>query len=202
MTGTLRDTIQQLAAEFAAGVLGVIRGASLEDILAETESVARGGRNALLQVDASRRSTAGGRTSPLGPSGRLPRRSAADIGEVVDQVVELLSGKPKGLRAEQIREALGLSSKELPRPIALALSSQRITKTGQKRATTYFVRGRTSGAATGGGGGRERGSGKAVGSNRAVKRAAQRSNRARAGSSAKPAARPSEETAKAAVEAS
>lgn len=45
------------------------------------------------------------------------------------------------MRAEQIRESLGVEAKELPRPLAEAISSGRITKSGQKRATTYFAGG-------------------------------------------------------------
>jgi hypothetical protein len=76
--------------------------------------------------------------------GRLGRRSAKDLARVVDQIADLLSKNPKGLRAEQIRKELGLSAKEVPRPIAKALASKRITKVGQKRATTYFVGGGAS----------------------------------------------------------
>ncbi|NOU34870.1 MAG: DNA-binding protein, partial [Polyangiaceae bacterium] len=47
---------------------------------------------------------------------------------------------PDGLRAEEIREAIGVSAKELPRPLGDALDGKRITKKGQKRATTYFAR--------------------------------------------------------------
>jgi hypothetical protein len=143
MAGTLRGTIHHLAADFAAGVLGVIRSASLEDLLAQTEgAVRRGpGRPPSRAVASSvherlPHAPQAPRTRRTGRKGRLPRRSASDIGHVIDKIVELLSGKPKGLRAEQIRAALNLSSKELPRPIALALSSKKISKTGQKRATT------------------------------------------------------------------
>jgi hypothetical protein len=137
MTASLRDTIQQLAAEFASGVLGAIRGSSLEDILAEA-----GGRRG---PGRPRKSStllgefpAGGRS---GKGDRLGRRSATDLARVVDQITELLSRNPKGLRAEQIRVELGLSAKEIPRPIAKALGSKRIAKSGQKRATTYFLSG-------------------------------------------------------------
>jgi hypothetical protein len=74
-------------------------------------------------------------------SGRLARRSAEDIGSVVDSIVSLLEQHSEGLRAEQIRGALGLDAKELPRPLADGLAAGTITKTGQKRATTYFAGG-------------------------------------------------------------
>jgi len=144
MTASLRDTIQELAASFAAGVLGAIRGSSLEEILAEASGGVRRGpgrppKNSfgLAAVPGGR----GARRSGRGSKGRLGRRSAGALERVVDRIVELLSKSSKGLRAEQIRAKLGLSAKELPRPIAMALAAKRIRKVGQKRATTYFTGG-------------------------------------------------------------
>jgi hypothetical protein len=71
----------------------------------------------------------------------LPRRSAGDIAHVVDRIVALLKQTPGGLREEQIRDKLGLVSKELPRPLKEALDAGRIAKSGQKRSTTYFING-------------------------------------------------------------
>ena len=72
---------------------------------------------------------------------------------MIDRIHDLLQKSSGGLRAEQIREALGVEAKELPRPLADGLSSGRFTKTGQKRATTYF-------AGSGGGGGAKSGGAK------------------------------------------
>ncbi|MCL2725334.1 MAG: hypothetical protein FWD69_12955 [Polyangiaceae bacterium] len=58
---------------------------------------------------------------------------------MIDSIVALLQNHPEGLRSEQIREQLGVAAKELPRPLADAMDQNRITKTGQKRATTYFA---------------------------------------------------------------
>jgi hypothetical protein len=58
---------------------------------------------------------------------------------MIDEIATLLASHPEGLRAEQIRAALGVEAKELPRPLADALAAGRVTKTGQKRATTYFA---------------------------------------------------------------
>jgi uncharacterized Zn finger protein len=66
-------------------------------------------------------------------------RSAADVADMVDRIVELLKGSKTGLRAEQIRAALGVQARDLPRPIAAALDSRRVRKKGQKRATTYLA---------------------------------------------------------------
>ena len=58
---------------------------------------------------------------------------------MIESIVEVLQKSGSGLRAEQIRETLGVEAKELPRPLAEAITSGRITKSGQKRATTYFA---------------------------------------------------------------
>jgi hypothetical protein len=189
MAGSLHHTIQQLAASFAAGVLGAIRQSSLEEILAETEGAGRRGRGRPPKGAATREAApAGGgarRSAGRKKGGRLGRRSAGALGRVVDRIVELLSKNPKGLRAEQIRAELGLSAKELPRPIAKALEAKRIRKTGQKRATTYF---------TGGGGGAAkpaaRGKKKKAGRPRGKKRVARksRSSKGRVVGKKKPAA--------------
>lgn len=129
MPTSLRNHLNELASSFANGVLAAIRTASIEDLLAESGS--------------SRRLTgvrgAGPGRAPRS-SGRLPRRSAEDIGQVLDQIAGLLKSSPKGLRAEEIRQRLNLLSKELPRPLKEGLASGRLGKSGNKRATTYFLK--------------------------------------------------------------
>ncbi|WP_394848881.1 hypothetical protein LZC95_15680 [Pendulispora brunnea] len=164
----LRNTISSLANDFAQGVLGAIRRASLEEILDEPgRGGARRGRLPELAVSDEAEASDDGRAVRRGPGrpagnggrgrgGRLRRRSMDDLAELSDRIVELLESHPEGLRAEQIREALNVQAKELPRPLNDALSARRIGKKGQKRATTYFARG-----AGGGGAGGRRGAPKA-----------------------------------------
>ena len=135
MPNSLENTIAQLASRFAEQILDALRDMSLEEILSET------GR---------RRDGGGARPAPAARSaapaprkargGRLARRSAQDIAKVVEQIVGLLKKNKSGLRAEQIRAALNLDARELPRPIDEALAAKKITKKGQKRATTYFAK--------------------------------------------------------------
>jgi hypothetical protein len=141
MTTSLRSRLGELAASFATSVLDAVRGSSLHDILSESSgSRSRSGAAAVGRVPPAEA------PGPAGPArrrrrGRLPRRSATQIASVVERIAALLKQFPRGLRAEQIREKLGLQSKELPRPLKEALDGGRISKSGQRRATTYFVKG-------------------------------------------------------------
>jgi Fic family protein len=45
-----------------------------------------------------------------------------------------------GMRAEQIREKLGLQAKEMPRVLKEGLATKLLSKKGQKRATTYLAK--------------------------------------------------------------
>jgi hypothetical protein len=67
----------------------------------------------------------------------LPRRSPEQIATALDQVVALVKGNREGLRAEQIRAALKMQSKEMPRVLKEGLARKRLKAKGQKRATTY-----------------------------------------------------------------
>jgi hypothetical protein len=129
---TLHQTLNSLAADFASSVLHALRGASIDEISGLLGNV-RLGR-------VSRATGAGSRGGRRSGGRRLSRRSKSDIEGVVERIVGLLKKHPKGLRAEEIRQQLGLEAKELPRPIAEGLSRKRIAKQGQKRATTYFAK--------------------------------------------------------------
>jgi hypothetical protein len=130
MATSLRSRLGDLASAFVASVVDAIRDASVEELFAQP---AGSGRN------SARVASANGRAA-----GRLARRSGQDIEAVVDQIVELIRQNPKGLRAEEIRSALGLEAKEMPRPLRQGLATGRFTKSGQKRATTYLLKGAKS----------------------------------------------------------
>ena len=71
-------------------------------------------------------------------TGRLARRSLADIDATLDLIVGLLKKTP-GLRSEQIGAALGLDKKEIPRPVMEGLDRGLLSKAGERRGTTYYV---------------------------------------------------------------
>jgi hypothetical protein len=138
----LRTTIETLASQFAASVLGALRSASIDELVevAGAGGARRGpGRPRSAASDGGAASS--GPRRRAGRGGRLGRRTAGDIGKMIESIVGVLAKASSGLRAEQIRETLGVEAKELPRPLAEAISTGRITKSGQKRATTYFAGG-------------------------------------------------------------
>jgi hypothetical protein len=180
MPSSLRSRLAELAIEFSASVLDAIRGASLEELLSGSSGerargpsrgpapakrgARRAGPRAAAPAPAPARDTAAATAAPAARrrGGRLARRSSGDIAGVVTSIVGLLKSSPAGLRAEEIRAKLGLHAKELPRPLKEGLDAGTLSKSGQKRATTYFV----------GGGGRKVAARAARGGRAVAKRAA------------------------------
>jgi hypothetical protein len=147
MPSSLRNRLHDLAASFSAAVLGAIRGSSLEELLS---GPSRGKAAVPSRPSPRMPPVAAVRTPAAAPEtvvrarkagGRLPRRSAGDISKVLDQIVGLLKQSPSGLRAEEIRQKLDLEAKELPRPLKEGVEAGRLSKVGQKRATTYSAAG-------------------------------------------------------------
>jgi hypothetical protein len=136
---TLKSRLESLAASFASEVVRAIQGASLEELLSEVGGAKRGpGRPPSVSTDGGA-SKAAARSTPR-RAGRLPRRSADDIKETLDKVHGLLKASKGGLRAEQIRAALKLDVREMPRVLKEGLATKKLTSKGQKRATTYFAK--------------------------------------------------------------
>jgi len=74
-------------------------------------------------------------------NGRLPRRSDEDIAKLLEQVISVVRAAGKdGMRAEQLRVRLGWSAKELPRVLKFGVAEKELRTSGQKRATTYFLK--------------------------------------------------------------
>lgn len=133
MPDSLRSTLDNLAQAFAAGVLAAIRSASLDDVLAESTGANRRGPGRPKVAGAARSTTAKG--------GRLARRSAEQIQDTLKRVViAIRATRGKGLRAEQLRQQLGLDVREVPRVLHEGLRARKLRSKGAKRSTTYFVR--------------------------------------------------------------
>lgn len=130
----LQSRLSDLARNFANAVLEALRGAPLQELFAS------GGHEAASSERSARSSTpaATRKGRPHSP-GRLQRRSAEDIAKALDEVVGLVKKHKDGRRAEQIRAALGMQPKEMPRILKEGLSTKKLKSKGQKRATVYFA---------------------------------------------------------------
>lgn len=120
---------------------------------ADDRAIAPSDLGAIFGIEIDTQPRTGGRRSKPRPAERVSatpvvrsrgdlrtgRRSATDVAEIVARIVDLLRQTKRGLRAEEIRAALGVEAKELPRPIAVALRAKRVRATGRGRATTYFA---------------------------------------------------------------
>jgi hypothetical protein len=141
---SLHSAFAAIARQFASSVLDAVRGASLDDLRAEGTVIAsrRGGVG---PADGSGRGARGGggqleprrKNARKSSGGRLARRSPADITATLDQVVALVKRSTFGLRSEEIRKALRLDKREVPRVLKEGLARKKLRAKGQKRATTY-----------------------------------------------------------------
>ena len=133
----LRSTIDQLAKTFAEGVLSALREASLEDLLASKGGPPTTSANSATpkatrprQAAAERKPLNMGAAAPAREKGAGPKEHAGDV------LAELVK-HPGGMRSEQLQKALNLTKLQLVPVLTWALSEGRITKTGEKRGTTY-----------------------------------------------------------------
>jgi hypothetical protein len=135
---TLKARLNSLAQSFTAQVVRAIQGSSLEDLLAEVGGGRRGpGRPRVERAEAIGKVAS---RPAVSKSGRLPRRSADEIKATLDKVQGLLKASKGGLRAEQIRAALKLDVREMPRVLKEGLATKKLSSKGRKRATTYFAK--------------------------------------------------------------
>jgi len=130
MASSLRSQLNNLAQSFAESVLAAVRTASLEALLAEAGS--------------SRRAPGGGgegQPDPLRRRRRIARRTQDQIEATLAKVIAAVRAtRGKGLRAEEIRKALGLDVREVPRVLKQGLRTKKLRAKGQKRATVYSAR--------------------------------------------------------------
>lgn len=138
---TLRSALDSLAANFASAVLEAIRGASLDELVGGSGGPQRRGpgrpRGSSTTKNVPTVARASVRATPKVKGGRLARRSPADIAKTLGQVVALVKTKKAGLRSEEIREALKLDVREVPRVLKEGLAKKTLKSRGQKRATVY-----------------------------------------------------------------
>jgi hypothetical protein len=139
---SLRSTLDSLASNFASAVLAAIRGASLDELVAGSGGAPRRGPGRPRGSSTKTTATAARASAPSTKTtkgGRLQRRSPADIARALDAVVILVRKSKAGLRSEEIRKALKLDVREVPRVLKEGLAKKKLKSKGEKRATTYFA---------------------------------------------------------------
>src|ERR1019366_3362825 len=140
---SLRSSLDSLASNFASAVLAAIRGASLDELVAGSGGAPRRGPGRPRGSSTTKSAPTAARASAPTPKvrgGRLARRSPADIAKTLGQIVALVKTKKAGLRSEEIRKALKLDVREVPRVLQEGLAKKKLKSKGQKRATTYTAR--------------------------------------------------------------
>jgi ribosomal protein L12E/L44/L45/RPP1/RPP2 len=138
-SNSLRSTLDSLATSFAGAVLDAIKGASIQELLAESAAAPRRGPGRPRASAAAHPAAAAAKPARRAKAGRLARRSPEEITETLDRIHGLLKGKKAGMRSEEIRKALKLDVREVPRVLKEGLSKKKLKSRGQKRATTYTV---------------------------------------------------------------
>ncbi len=131
MPNAFRIQLSNLQSALVEAILSAARSCPLDELFG-TAGVAREERF------APGAGGNGARRFP-GSSDESRPRSAEDVGKTLDLVVLLLRGQKGGLRAEHLRQKLGVPKEVMSRVLNQGLASKRITRTGERRTTTYFA---------------------------------------------------------------
>ena len=138
--------IRDLSSTFALAIIAAITTASVSDIASLADGETREKRapsSARASLEIVSRPRAGepavrrAATAKTRKTGRLARRSPAEIAAVLGKIVGLVKGTKEGLRAEQIRVKLKMEAKEMPRILKEGLATKALRSKGHKRSTVY-----------------------------------------------------------------
>jgi hypothetical protein len=152
MTNALRTQIHQFAAQFAAAVLTAVRGASLEDILAETTAGApsrsaasgnaptkgkrgrgrpKGSKN---KSSAAKHAVASAKAAPR----KVGRPAKTNTAGIVESIVAYVRQHP-ATSGEAARKSLGIDRNKWSPSVAKAIESKKLRKQGERRSTKYWA---------------------------------------------------------------
>jgi len=128
----LRTALDEAANRFIDTVFTAVRSSTVEELQSSLNGSAPKKFRTIYEPPHS--------PAPKRSTGRLARRSEAEIQKAVDRMLGLLKGKPKGMRSEHIKLALGMDVREMPRVLKALVASKKVRTQGQKRATTYMLK--------------------------------------------------------------
>jgi len=126
----IREQIALMTSEYVDALLSMIRAQSLEALSFSQESAPA--KAAAVKASASPKKAA--------TSERLKRRSPEDIQKDVGRICTFLRAHRHGARSEEIRKALNLEPREMPRLLREGLAGKAFyILSGQKRSTVYTI---------------------------------------------------------------
>ena len=132
---SIENEIQARVAAFAADLGALIRQSVL-DSLHQSLGVAPASRATTTAAPSA--PVASGKGQGKRGKGRRGKRGAAVSGAASAQILDYVAANP-GSRLEQIAKGLGKASASLKPTVAAMLESGALTKTGQRRGTSYSV---------------------------------------------------------------
>jgi hypothetical protein len=145
--GSLDHMIRQAALEAAQESLGLRLGPPSSPAAAPAKAAARSrGAAKARPAQATKAApaapaTAAAATAPKaaakGRRKKGEKRSPKEIAKLTEELLAAVTAKP-GQRMEHLGKALGASTAELQIPVARLVEEKKITRKGEKRATTYF----------------------------------------------------------------
>jgi hypothetical protein len=155
MASHIEQTIQDLASQFVHSVLQALSGASLQELSALAGGGGRSGRASSGGARGRGRGAAPARGRGRPPAsaaakeapassrgrrgGRRVRRSSEDVSSLAAKVSDFVSESGGNVAVSDIAKALGVSTQDITRPVAIALQEGKIYKEGEKRLTRYFT---------------------------------------------------------------
>ena len=142
----VREKIRAAAVNFTEEVSAIF-GEAFAAVAAEFQSGATRSTSAKTTTSRSKparpkpaiRSTATVASKPKKRTNKRNRRTLNELERVSNEVIKLLSTENRSMRIEEINSRLGTTTRQLMRPIQRLLKQGRIKKSGERRATTYFL---------------------------------------------------------------
>jgi hypothetical protein len=138
-TRNLEQEIAERTQAFVEEITALVREAALESV---TNALSGIGISSSKNTEHAAARPTNGRAHPApvptnGRAHRAPKRSPEELEALLNKVLEEIQADP-GQRAESIAQKLHTSSKELMQTNKKLLAADRISKIGEKRATTYY----------------------------------------------------------------
>jgi hypothetical protein len=143
----LKTVIAKLASNLAAEVVAAVRHMSLDELAGLDRPTVtrpiRRRRGRPRKTDVVQAKTWGD-WGPRASKRPRVRRSPAHLQKLADRIVAIVKAHPNGINAEDIKTKMGIrhgnvGAKVFTKPLAVALASKEIRKSGIRRGTRYFA---------------------------------------------------------------